>query len=148
MPFDFAQAEQKVNDRRFLWKSDWKLGDSVSKLKITVCSYFVIWVMINGQFSYEKSRVLVSWQLTLLNSHFTHWTSHSMFSYVNASFHHCVFFSINPLTAGVAYIRVYNFYQHIKYHILNMLKIVSILLHNPYLVVCRVEAVSIWLYTT
>ena len=29
----------------------------------------------------------------------------------------------NPLTAGVAYIRVFNFYQHIKYHILNMVKI-------------------------
>ena len=31
--------------------------------------------------------------------------------------------SINPLTAGAAYIRVFVFYQHIKYHILNMLKI-------------------------
>ena len=30
---------------------------------------------------------------------------------------------INPLTAGAAYIRVFIFYQHIKYHILNMLKI-------------------------
>ena len=30
---------------------------------------------------------------------------------------------VNPLTAGVAYIRVFIFYQHIKYHILNMLKI-------------------------
>ena len=29
----------------------------------------------------------------------------------------------NPLTAGAAYIRVYIFYQHIKYHILNMVKI-------------------------
>ena len=29
----------------------------------------------------------------------------------------------NPLTAGVAYIRFLIFYQHIKYHILNMLKI-------------------------
>ena len=29
----------------------------------------------------------------------------------------------NPLTAGVAYIRVFMFYQHIKYHLLNMLKI-------------------------
>ena len=30
--------------------------------------------------------------------------------------------SINPLTAGAAYIRVFIFYQHIKYHLLNMLK--------------------------
>ena len=30
---------------------------------------------------------------------------------------------INPLTAGAAYIRVLIFYQPIKYHILNMLKI-------------------------
>ena len=30
---------------------------------------------------------------------------------------------INHLTAGVAYIRVLIFYEHIKYHILNMLKI-------------------------
>ena len=29
----------------------------------------------------------------------------------------------NPLTAGVAYIRLFIFYQHFKYHILNMLKI-------------------------
>ena len=29
----------------------------------------------------------------------------------------------NPLTAGAAYIRVFIFYQHIKYHLLNMLKI-------------------------
>ena len=29
----------------------------------------------------------------------------------------------NPLTAGVAYIRVCIFYQPIKYHLLNMLKI-------------------------
>ena len=28
---------------------------------------------------------------------------------------------INPLTAGVAYFQIFNFYQHIKYHILNML---------------------------
>ena len=30
---------------------------------------------------------------------------------------------INPLTAGAAYIQVFIFYQHIKCHILNMLKI-------------------------
>ena len=30
---------------------------------------------------------------------------------------------INPLTAGAAYIRVFIFYQHIKYHLLNMLMI-------------------------
>ena len=30
---------------------------------------------------------------------------------------------INPLTAGAAYIRVFSFYKHIKYHLLNMLKI-------------------------
>ena len=29
----------------------------------------------------------------------------------------------NPLTAGAAYIRVFIFYQHIKHHLLNMLKI-------------------------
>ena len=29
----------------------------------------------------------------------------------------------HPLTAGAAYFRVLIFYQHIKYHILNMLKI-------------------------
>ena len=32
-------------------------------------------------------------------------------------------FMINPLTAGAAYIRVFIFYYHIKYHLLNMLKI-------------------------
>ena len=31
--------------------------------------------------------------------------------------------SINPLTAGVAHNQVFIFYQHIKYHLLNMLKI-------------------------
>ena len=30
---------------------------------------------------------------------------------------------LNPLTAGVAYIRVFIFYKHIKYHLLNMLEI-------------------------
>ena len=30
---------------------------------------------------------------------------------------------ITPLTPGAAYIRVFAFYWHIKYHILNMLKI-------------------------
>ena len=29
----------------------------------------------------------------------------------------------NPLTAGVAYIRVLIFYQHFNYHLLNMLEI-------------------------
>ena len=33
-----------------------------------------------------------------------------------------VLYSFNPLTAGAAYIRVFIFYWHIKYHIL-MLKI-------------------------
>ena len=32
-------------------------------------------------------------------------------------------FFLNPLTAGAAYIRVLIFYWHIKYRILNMLKI-------------------------
>ena len=31
--------------------------------------------------------------------------------------------SLNPLTAGAAYIRVFLFYRHIKYHVLNMVKI-------------------------
>ena len=31
--------------------------------------------------------------------------------------------TLNPLTAGVAYIRVFIFYWHIKYNLLNMLKI-------------------------
>ena len=30
---------------------------------------------------------------------------------------------INPLTAGAAYIRVFIFYKHIMYHLLNILKI-------------------------
>ena len=30
---------------------------------------------------------------------------------------------VNPLTAGAAYIRVFIFYEHIEYHLLNMLKI-------------------------
>ena len=35
-----------------------------------------------------------------------------------------IFFQrFNPLTAGAAYMRVLFFYQHIKYHLLNMLKI-------------------------
>ena len=32
-------------------------------------------------------------------------------------------FFLNPLTAGAAYIRVFIFYRHVKYHVLNMLKI-------------------------
>ena len=35
------------------------------------------------------------------------------------------FTAINPLTAGAEYIRVFIFYQHIKYHCLNMLTIKS-----------------------
>ena len=31
--------------------------------------------------------------------------------------------TLNPLTAGVAYILVFSFYYHIMYHLLNMLKI-------------------------
>ena len=30
---------------------------------------------------------------------------------------------LNPLTAGAAYIQVFIFYSHIKYHLLKMLKI-------------------------
>ena len=30
---------------------------------------------------------------------------------------------LNPLTAGAAYLRVFIFYYHIKYHLLDMLKI-------------------------
>ena len=33
-----------------------------------------------------------------------------------------IFQHFNPLTAGVAYIRVFIFYKHIKYHLSNMLK--------------------------
>ena len=36
---------------------------------------------------------------------------------------HRTFLHINPLTAGAAYIRAFIFYYHIKYHLLNMLKI-------------------------
>ena len=32
-------------------------------------------------------------------------------------------FGLNPLTASAAYIRILIFYLHIKYHLLNMLKI-------------------------
>ena len=39
----------------------------------------------------------------------------------DADHHH--WFCINPLTAGVAYIRVFIFYKDIKYHLFNMLKI-------------------------
>ena len=35
-------------------------------------------------------------------------------------------FTFNALTAGAAYIRVFIFYQHIKYHLLNMLKMLTI----------------------
>ena len=38
----------------------------------------------------------------------------------------------NPLTVGVAYIRVFIFYYHIKYHLLNMLKI-KCDINQPYL---------------
>ena len=31
--------------------------------------------------------------------------------------------ALNPLTAGAAYICGFTFYRHIKYHILNMVKI-------------------------
>ena len=34
-----------------------------------------------------------------------------------------ILLTLNPLTAGVAYIRVFIFYYHIKYHLLNLLKI-------------------------
>ena len=34
-----------------------------------------------------------------------------------------VSYHINPLTAGAAYIRIFHFYYHIKYHLLNMLEI-------------------------
>ena len=34
-----------------------------------------------------------------------------------------IFQRFNPVTAGAAYIRVFIFYHHIKYHLLNMLKI-------------------------
>ena len=40
-----------------------------------------------------------------------------------AAFLHFCPVIFNPLTAGAAYIRVFIFYQHIKYHLLNMLKI-------------------------
>ena len=33
----------------------------------------------------------------------------------------CAYNRVNPLTAGAAYIRVFSFYLHINYHILNML---------------------------
>ena len=36
---------------------------------------------------------------------------------------HVIVLTFNPLTAGVAYSRVFIFFQHIKYHILNMLNI-------------------------
>ena len=32
-------------------------------------------------------------------------------------------YTFNPLTTGAAYIRVFIFYSHIKYHVLNMVKI-------------------------
>ena len=35
----------------------------------------------------------------------------------------CKSTKFNPLTAGAAYIRVFIFHQHIKYDILNMLRI-------------------------
>ena len=35
---------------------------------------------------------------------------------------HGFYVVINPLTAGAEYIRFFNFYWHIKYHVLNMLK--------------------------
>ena len=34
-----------------------------------------------------------------------------------------IFQCFNPLAAGAAYLRVFIFYYHIKYHFLNMLKI-------------------------
>ena len=40
------------------------------------------------------------------------------------------YFFLNPLTAGAAYIRVFIFYWHIKYHLLNMLKINVTLISN------------------
>ena len=38
-------------------------------------------------------------------------------------FNHFQIILFNPLTAGAAYILVFIFYQHIKYHILNKLKL-------------------------
>ena len=32
-------------------------------------------------------------------------------------------FFLNPLTAGAAYIRVFIFYWHVKYHVLNMVEL-------------------------
>ena len=49
-------------------------------------------------------------------------TSHFDFSTFFVS-HHQPRRWFNPLTTGAAYIRVFIFYQHIKYDILNMLKI-------------------------
>ena len=45
-----------------------------------------------------------------------------MYEYTNC-LHLYILCNINPLTAGVAYIRVFIFYSHNKYHILDMLKI-------------------------
>ena len=42
---------------------------------------------------------------------------------LECSVYHRYNIPLNPLTAGAAYVRVFIFYQHIKYLILNMLKI-------------------------
>ena len=46
--------------------------------------------------------------------------------YYTANYSYCsaIHISPNPLNAGAAYIWVFIFYQHIKYHLLNMLKII------------------------
>ena len=52
-----------------------------------------------------------------------HWfNAYCLVCLANIGLEHC-WASFNPLTASAAYIRVFMFYKHIKYHILNMLKI-------------------------
>ena len=48
--------------------------------------------------------------------------SYFCFGRTSKSTRYAGWLSLNPLTAGAAYIRVFIFYYHIKYHILNMLK--------------------------
>ena len=53
----------------------------------------------------------------------THGNTYAILAYGHVHITIIYYGHINPLTAGVAYIRVFIFYKHIKYHILNMLKI-------------------------
>ena len=81
----------------------------------------LFYVTLQGHTSHDWSLLPwlpAGWTLT---SYFQH-CSRFMKATIQTQNEHWVLI-LNPSIAGAAYIRVFIFYQHIKYHILNMLKI-------------------------